>query len=1803
MKKTFTLFCFLTVLITLPVYSKTEIKEANPTPGAIIVSSPNGGEFFNNGDLVNITYTTSGSVSSTLNVELYKGSTLISGPFTFTKNTNPTPLSTVGLLSGNDYRIHIYDVATPSIQDWTDGYFIIGGNSTVKQGILTSGVLQESDIQSLSSNQLVQQTVYADDLGRARQIVNLQASPSMSDQVTDIWYDSRGLRSYSFPPITSNLNTGNYKPGVLTAAVDFSDITYVNSLHYKFYNNSSADPTYKIADDLQPYAYTLFEASPMGRVLRTEGVGQAWTGRGISYAYTTNSDLNVRNWTVGDDGLLASSGAYAAGTLKFITTTNEEGISNTVIYNMEGIKIAEKVHTSSSSGYAETYYVYDIYNNLRFILSPEFIKLYPTGTTTLTINPTDVNTWCYQYIYDNLNRPIQTKSPGIEWVYTIYDSRDRVTLTQNGNQRAINTWSYVKYDELDRPVILGIYSPGSVVSQTSMQSTIDALAGNLGYQNVAPDIVTTSATGMKTGVDITVSAYESINDYQASHSITFGSGFSFHSGVTGPALHVSVFNAADKGGTDVFPTTNEERLVKNYFDNYQNCEICLETNYQFVAESWGTTPSGPITSNEPYAVISRVKGNLVASMTKVMGNNMWLNTVSYYNRHHEPIQTIFSNHLGGRDRASALTDFGGKLLATLNTSLEYNSGGISSRRERYTYDPGGRLINTFHQINSQPEIILTSLDYNELGQVIKKKIHGTGSTPAFLQAEDFRYNIHGWLTSLNNTIPDAGDPTPDYFSMGLTYEGTLSGNKPRKDGAITSLQWKHDLSSKQRLYNFTYTDRGFLQDSQYKMTPDNGVSWNGETDFYSEDVIKYDLNGNISQLNRRKESFDGTANTSDYIDLLKYTYSGNQLMKVDDQATSVNKQLGFNDGNTGIDYAYDANGNLILDKNKNILSITYYYNNLPCRITLGTSTYPYLQYTYSATGEKLCETYAFVNPQTNLPEKVVTDYVGGFVYVNGQVLFINNREGRIVAPTYSNLIVNREANSLDGFATSPNTSNPNDPFVSLSETYANGQTYIKAVYNHGTTTTPGIFPLTTTKGVSYPVASGESYVFKVLGYQAAGTSATIYIKTNLGNLTIPAVTLPIGTSNENWSTVAFTIPANVTSIQLGIQWTAPANNNAFYINRVALYKTDFEYQYFLKDQIGSPRVVLQTNPNVITYTATMEIENQVTEDNQQKDAQGNSGQFQNMNYANVHASPGNTTPGGSKAITMSTTFTVGPAKSLKVYPGDVVNASVNAYYPAGVTYSSGLASMVTNVVSSFGGGTSGSLGDPGSIFNGVNNSYSPTGVLAASRQSQGTSSPSAFLNYILFDKDYNPIGGRCVPVPTGSPNIIQPMSLPQINVQEPGYIFVYLSYDNVTGGEVYFDDLKITQAESNVIQVNSYYPYGQLAYSWTREGETNNAYLFQEKELSVRTGWHDFHARQYDAALGRWFVADPAKQFDNPYSAMGNNPVMYSDPDGKFINLIIGALIGGVSSYIGGRDAGLRGWDLVGFTALGAGLGAVTSGIGSEVGSSVAMSSGSVIAGAAAGGAAAGAVSGFYSSESNPLDGTWKGALTGMVGGVTGSVFTGGLGAFVGGAAAGATNAALNHGDILQGAMLGGTISFGAYHVMALVTFSRESDNEAFNKLSLGDKYRYSKAIQKTLLKNKEYASEIYGDGSRSKLLKSEGEERDAPKTLKGFNIRHPVTGEIKHTLRVDVCQIFYNMIDPSEIWNESVIADLHTHLGYGTTSFSTSADGDIPFFEQKNVPHGFMMNGTEIHYWSSTTGDQYIGQTNRYLMRSVFGF
>jgi RHS repeat-associated protein len=128
------------------------------------------------------------------------------------------------------------------------------------------------------------------------------------------------------------------------------------------------------------------------------------------------------------------------------------------------------------------------------------------------------------------------------------------------------------------------------------------------------------------------------------------------------------------------------------------------------------------------------------------------------------------------------------------------------------------------------------------------------------------------------------------------------------------------------------------------------------------------------------------------MDELTYDYkspTSNQLMKVT-ESPSGNVSQGFIDDNTtGDDYVYDANGNMTVDNNKHITSITYNHLNLPTQITFGTTGN--IVYIYNASGQKVKKVVTSTTPAS----VVTTDYLGGYQYSNTSLQFFPTAEGYV----------------------------------------------------------------------------------------------------------------------------------------------------------------------------------------------------------------------------------------------------------------------------------------------------------------------------------------------------------------------------------------------------------------------------------------------------------------------------------------------------------------------------------------------------------------------------------------------------------------------------------------------------------------------------------------------------------------------------------------------------------------------------------------------------------------------------------------
>jgi RHS repeat-associated protein len=189
-----------------------------------------------------------------------------------------------------------------------------------------------------------------------------------------------------------------------------------------------------------------------------------------------------------------------------------------------------------------------------------------------------------------------------------------------------------------------------------------------------------------------------------------------------------------------------------------------------------------------------------------------------------------------------------------------------------------------------------------------------------------------------------------------------------------------------------------------------------------------------------------------------------------------------------------------------------------------------------------------------------------------------------------------------------------------------------------------------------------------------------------------------------------------------------------------------------------------------------------------------------------------------------------------------------------------------------------------------------------------------------------------------------------------------------------------------VISYEEFHPYGSSAYRMARsQAEAPKRYRFTGKERDEESGLMYFGARYYAPWLCRWISCDPADiDLRNPFSVnaylyANSNPIVYTDTDGRAINLVfagVGALVGGIAGAAIGAYRAKPGerWAAAG---KGAAIGVVTGGLaGLTMGVSLAATGAVGLGGAA--------VTATTTTGSVLISGT----LAGAVGGGSGAAIT-----------------------------------------------------------------------------------------------------------------------------------------------------------------------------------------------------------------------
>lgn len=285
---------------------------------------------------------------------------------------------------------------------------------------------------------------YFDHLGRPVQEVAYKSSPSWKDIVTYHEYDGLGRDGRQWLPISST----DTEAGMFIAQDAF--MTNAKS----FYGDKSA------------FSYLVYENSSLNRVIESYGPGEAWqqTGHSNKNKYRINNiDDHCLCLTVGgirEKPQLLQNGQYSSNELDVIEVLDEDGHVKYNFVDKEGHMILERNIADSDT--LDTYYIYDDFGNLCYVLPPMAVD-------SLVNMPQSLDIYAYQYRYDYRHRCVGKKLPGCDWIEQIYDHNNRLIFSQDGEQRKRKEWSFSFSDLLGREVLTGIYHgmPNSDVCDAS----------------------------------------------------------------------------------------------------------------------------------------------------------------------------------------------------------------------------------------------------------------------------------------------------------------------------------------------------------------------------------------------------------------------------------------------------------------------------------------------------------------------------------------------------------------------------------------------------------------------------------------------------------------------------------------------------------------------------------------------------------------------------------------------------------------------------------------------------------------------------------------------------------------------------------------------------------------------------------------------------------------------------------------------------------------------------------------------------------------------------------------------------------------------------------------------------------------------------------------------------------------------------------------------------------------------------------------------------------------------------------------
>jgi len=555
-------------------------------------------------------------------------------------------------------------------------------------------------------NQSIQ---YFDGLGRPSQTVQLMASPTYKDIVQHIEYDGFGRESTKYLPYGEKSGNGSFRASAKSTQSDF----YKDGVGW----DAAAVKTGN------PYAVTVFENSPLNRILEQGAPGAAWqplavlgTGHTVKTGYGTNTATGldvVKLWTVTASGASGTTN-YSAGKL-YRTTTRDENTVNTTdrsgsvdeYKDFDGRVVLKRVWENESKA-LNTYYVYDDFGDLRYVIPPAVTG---TSVSELSTDATFANfdNYVYAFKYDGRRRVIKKKIPGKGWEYLVYNRNDQVVFTRDSEQLKREEWSFTKYDAFGRVVMTGVERGHVGDNHDYLQQALSDFTGPMWEDR-------------------------------------------------GSAIEGYTNNTIPQN------TDNMTILQVNYYDDY------LFTGATTLP-AIGITKSPMIKSLQTGTKVYRTDGSQP------------LLTVMYYDDYGRVIQRASKNHLDGTDYVTNTYTFPGELKTSTRVHTPA-TGAATTIVTSNDYDHVGRLVSTKERIGSQGEVILVSNSYNEIGQLKSKAVGKAGTESSFVNSTTYSYNERGWLSK--STSPKFSQQLKYQDGTNPQWNGNISQQLWGDDAALSN---------------------------------------------------------------------------------------------------------------------------------------------------------------------------------------------------------------------------------------------------------------------------------------------------------------------------------------------------------------------------------------------------------------------------------------------------------------------------------------------------------------------------------------------------------------------------------------------------------------------------------------------------------------------------------------------------------------------------------------------------------------------------------------------------------------------------------------------------------------------------------------------------------------------------------------------------------------------------------------------------------------------------------------------------------